>query len=60
VLILDPESALYEPYWVSLDRLVQAMTTTDIKTNKSRGGSDQAVNAPAMGLTALAAHVQPA
>ena len=37
VLILDPDRRWYEPYWVTVDALLAAMTTTDSDSGKPRG-----------------------
>ncbi len=37
VLVMEPDREWYEPYWVSDERLLQAMATIDGETGKSRG-----------------------
>jgi hypothetical protein len=37
VLILDPDRKYYQPYWVSYEKLFDAMNTTDPVTSKKRG-----------------------
>ena len=34
---MEPDREWYEPYWVSDERLLQAMATIDGETGKSRG-----------------------
>ena len=37
VLVMDPDREWYEPYWVSDQRLLEAMATIDPETSKPRG-----------------------
>jgi len=37
VLILDPDRKYYQPYWVPVEKLMDAINTTDSGTSRPRG-----------------------
>jgi hypothetical protein len=37
VLVLDSDRRWYEPYWVSVTKVLEGMTTIDVETGQSRG-----------------------